>query len=89
MPTMAALETVKALNESDKTLEVMNRMAQVQIEEAIRKTVALDILERKAAAMTERGVGVFGHFRAARYGDTSLRAIVQSVFKDTAKHTVH
>ena len=86
---MAALETVKALNESDKTLEVMNRMAMVQIEEAICKTVALDILERKAAAMTERGIGVYAHFRAARYGDTSLRAIVQSVFKSQAKQTVH
>ncbi len=83
------METMKARNESDKTLEVMNRMAQVQIEEAICKTVALDILERKAAAMTERGIGVYAHFRAARYGDASLRAIVQSVFKDTAKHTVH
>lgn len=83
------METMKARNESDKSLEVMNRMAQVQIEEAIRRTVKLDMLERQAAAMNERGVGVFGHFRAARYGDTSLRAIVQSVFKGPAKETVH
>ena len=60
----------------------MLAMATKQIEAAIQKTVALNILEDQAAMMNAKKTGPYAWYKAARFADVSLRAVAQACQPD-------
>lgn len=70
--------TTHATSEDNQT-ELLKRMATVQIEEIVRKSVALNMIRDKAADMTRRGVTIMGRLKADRFADASLNAIAAAL----------